>query len=185
MATGTGPGRDRRLRQRHQPLPARLRALFPSIELAACADLDAERAAALSAKGGFPAMTVDDLLADPTIEVVLNLTPPTAHAASSRAAIAAGKHVYTEKPLATTRADAAAILDAAAAAGVRVGARPGHVPRRRPADGARALDDGRDRDAARGDRGGPQPRPGALAPRPADSSTARAAARCSTSGRTT
>ena len=97
---------------------------FPSIELAACADLDAERAAALSAKGGFPAMAIDALIDDPSIEVVLNLTPPTVHASISRAAIAAGKHVYTEKPLATTRADAEAILADAAAAGVRVGSAP-------------------------------------------------------------
>ena len=99
-------------------------ARFPVIELAACADLDEERAAALSARGGFPAMSIEALLADPSIEVVLNLTPPTAHAAVSLAAIAAGKHVYTEKPLATTRADAEAILAAASVAGVRVGGAP-------------------------------------------------------------
>jgi predicted dehydrogenase len=97
---------------------------FASIELAACADLDAERAVALSARGGFPAMSVDALLADPTIEIALVLTPPAAHAAVSRAAIAAGKHVYSEKPLATTLSDARAVLDDAAAAGRRVGAAP-------------------------------------------------------------
>ncbi len=99
-------------------------ASLPSIELAACADLDAARAADLSSRGGFPAVTIDALLADPGIEIVLNLTPPTAHAGVSRAAIAAGKHVYSEKPLATTRADAAAILADADAAGVRVGGAP-------------------------------------------------------------
>ena len=83
---------------------------FRSIELVACSDLDADRAAALSARGGFPAVSLEELRADPTIEIVLVLTPPVAHAAVSRAAIAAGKHVYTEKPLATTRADAKAIL---------------------------------------------------------------------------
>jgi predicted dehydrogenase len=99
-------------------------ATLPAIELAACADLDAGRAAALSAKGGFPAMAVDALLADPDIEIVLNLTPPTAHVGVSRAAIAAGKHVYSEKPFATTRADAAAILADGAIAGVVVGGAP-------------------------------------------------------------
>ncbi len=69
-------------------------------------------------------MPIDALLADPSIEIVLNLTPPTAHAGVSRAAIAAGKHVYSEKPLATTLADATAILDDAEAAGVRVGGAP-------------------------------------------------------------
>jgi predicted dehydrogenase len=99
-------------------------AQFDAIELAACADLDAGRALALSARGGFPAVSPADLLADSTIEIVLVLTPPTAHAAVSQAAIAAGKHVYSEKPLATTREDAERILAAAATAGVRVGAAP-------------------------------------------------------------
>jgi predicted dehydrogenase len=97
---------------------------FDSIELAACADLDADRAAALSARGGFPAVPPDALLADPSIDIVLVLTPPAAHAPVARAAIAAGKHVYTEKPLAVTRDDARTILAEADAAGVRVGAAP-------------------------------------------------------------
>ncbi len=97
---------------------------LPMIELAACADLDPARAEALSMSGGFPAVPVDALLADPTIEIVLNLTPPAAHAAVSLAAIRAGKHVYSEKPLATSRGDAADILAGASAAGVRVGAAP-------------------------------------------------------------
>ncbi len=97
---------------------------YASIELAACTDLDPARAADLSDRGGFPAVTMDELLADPTIEIVLVLTPPVVHAAVSRAAIAAGKHVYSEKPLATTREDAETILAEAAAAGLRVGAAP-------------------------------------------------------------
>ena len=99
-------------------------ARFANIELAACADLDPARAAALAERGGFPAMPVEALLADPSIEIALVLTPPMAHAAISRAAIAAGKHVYSEKPLAVSRADAAAILDDAGRGGVRVGAAP-------------------------------------------------------------
>ena len=69
-------------------------------------------------------MPIDALLADAPIEVVLNLTPPTVHADVSRAAIAAGKHVYSEKPLATTLEDATAILHDAKAAEVRVGGAP-------------------------------------------------------------
>ena len=99
-------------------------ARFPSIELAACADLDPDRASALSARGGFPAVSVDDLLADPGIEIALVLTPPAAHASVSMAAIANGKHVYSEKPLATTLEDARRLLDAAADEGARVGAAP-------------------------------------------------------------
>jgi predicted dehydrogenase len=99
-------------------------ASLSAVELAACADLDPARAAALAATGGFPAMPFDDLLSDPTIEIILNLTPPLAHADVSRAAIAAGKHVYSEKPFATTRDDARAILADATARGVRVGGAP-------------------------------------------------------------
>ncbi len=99
-------------------------ASFASIELAACADLDSGRAAALSAVGGFPAVSPEQLIEDPSIEVVLVLTPPAAHVAVSRAAIATGKHVYSEKPLATTLDDARTVLDEARAAGVRVGAAP-------------------------------------------------------------
>jgi predicted dehydrogenase len=95
-----------------------------SVELVACADLDAVRADALSAKGGFPAVAVETLLADPTIDVVLNLTPPQAHASVSMAAIKAGKHVYSEKPLATSLDDARRVLGAARDAGVRIGAAP-------------------------------------------------------------
>jgi predicted dehydrogenase len=95
-----------------------------TVELVACADLDAVRADALSAKGGFPAVAVETLLADPTLDIVLVLTPPQAHAPVSMAAIAAGKHVYTEKPLATTREDAQRLLSAARDAGVRIGAAP-------------------------------------------------------------
>ena len=69
-------------------------------------------------------MSVEALLADPSIEVVLVLTSPASHATVARAAIAAGKHVYTEKPLATTFGDAPRRPRRATAAGVRVGAAP-------------------------------------------------------------
>jgi len=95
------------------------------IELAACADLDRELAAGQAQRFGIPkALSPEQLLADPEIEIVVNLTPPTAHAPVSLAAIAAGKHVFSEKPLATTLAEADAILAAARAAGVRVGCAP-------------------------------------------------------------
>ncbi|HET9083129.1 MAG TPA: Gfo/Idh/MocA family oxidoreductase [Candidatus Limnocylindrales bacterium] len=99
-------------------------AKFPSVALVACADLDPERARALAARGGFPAVPVEAILGDTTIDVALVLTPPAAHAPVAIAAIEAGKHVYSEKPLATSREDARLVLDAAAAAGVRVGAAP-------------------------------------------------------------
>lgn len=98
---------------------------FPILELAAVADIDAGRARQQAAEQGVPrALSVDELLADPEIAIVVNLTVPNVHAAVSLAAIAAGKHVYTEKPLAVTRADGQRIVQAAAEQGVRVGSAP-------------------------------------------------------------
>jgi predicted dehydrogenase len=91
----------------------------------ACADEVPERARERATEFGVPrACTREELLADPNVELVVNLTVPTAHAEISLAALAAGKHVYTEKPLATTREAAAAILDAASKAGLSVGCAP-------------------------------------------------------------
>ena len=98
-----------------------------SVEVVACADLDLERARAKAQEHGVRACTVDELLADPEIEIVLNLTIPKAHAPVNLAALAAGKHAYTEKPLAVTREDGARTLAAARAAGLRVGAAPDTV----------------------------------------------------------
>lgn len=98
---------------------------FPLLELVALADIDGERASQQAAEHGVPrALSVDALLADPEIQIVVNLTVPKVHAAVSLAAIAAGKHVYTEKPLAVTRADGQRIVQAAAERGVRVGSAP-------------------------------------------------------------
>jgi predicted dehydrogenase len=97
---------------------------FDAFALVACADVDAGRAAALAAKHGLVAGTVDELLADPSLDVVLNLTPAAAHAAVLRAALAAGKHVYTEKPLAATTAEAEELVADAERRGLRIGCAP-------------------------------------------------------------
>lgn len=97
---------------------------FPILDLVACADIDAGRAEAKAAEHGLKALSVDALLADPDIRIVVNLTVPAAHAEVSLAAIAAGKNVYSEKPLATSRADGARVLAAAQAQGVLVGCAP-------------------------------------------------------------
>jgi predicted dehydrogenase len=67
---------------------------------------------------------VDDLLASDDIRLVVNLTIPDAHADVSRAILKAGKHVYSEKPLATSRKDAARILKRAKKKKLRVGGAP-------------------------------------------------------------
>ncbi len=96
-----------------------------SIEIVACADLVPERARAKAAEFGIPrSCTVEELLADPEIEIVLNLTIPIAHAEVALAALEAGKCVYNEKPLAITRADGRKMLDLAKSKGLLVGGAP-------------------------------------------------------------
>ncbi|MEX3786633.1 Gfo/Idh/MocA family protein [Paraburkholderia sp. BR14374] len=90
----------------------------------ACADLRPEAARAKAAQHGVAAMTVDALLADPDIEIVINLTVPHAHVPVSLQILEAGKHVYLEKPLATDFASARAMLARAEASGLRVGCAP-------------------------------------------------------------
>lgn len=99
-------------------------ALFPQIEIRALADVNPAAAQARSEAFGVPAVSVDLLLADPAIEIVLNLTIPEAHVPVGLAAIAAGKHVYLEKPLAVSFAEGQALIAAAAAEGLRVGCAP-------------------------------------------------------------
>ena len=63
-------------------------------------------------------------MADPEVELLVNLTPPQVHAAASMDAVRSGKHVWSEKPLAASLADAGELLRAADAAGVRLGCAP-------------------------------------------------------------
>jgi predicted dehydrogenase len=102
-------------------------ATHPGIKIVAVADLNATRAAEVAAETGAEALEVDGLLADSRVDTVLNLTIPSAHADIALRAIAAGKHVYGEKPLAAGLDDAVRVMDAAAAAGVTVGCAPDTV----------------------------------------------------------
>ncbi|MBC8079877.1 MAG: Gfo/Idh/MocA family oxidoreductase [Gorillibacterium sp.] len=97
---------------------------FSSLELVACADLDVERAKAKGIEHGVQGCSVQELLDDSTIGLVLNLTIPQAHAEVARLSLEAGKHVYLEKPLAVTREEAASILKLADEKGLRVGCAP-------------------------------------------------------------
>lgn len=102
---------------------AALRA-FPDLALRAVADLRPDAAAARAAEFGVPALSPGELLADPGVELVLNLTPPKAHGEVGLAALAAGKHVYSEKPLAVSVAEARRLLLAAKARSLRLGCAP-------------------------------------------------------------
>jgi len=101
---------------------------FPDVRVLFCADLDAGRAKAQAAAYGVPASgTVEQALEHPDVQLVVNLTIPAAHAEVASAAIAAGKHVWNEKPLAPDVAAGRALLDQAEKAGVRVGCAPDTV----------------------------------------------------------
>ncbi len=99
-------------------------AYFPDIAVVACADLDESRARARAEEFGLHATSVDTLLADPAVEIVLNLTVPQAHVPVGLDAVRHGKHVHCEKPLGASTAEAHTLLEAAKAAGLRVGVAP-------------------------------------------------------------
>lgn len=98
---------------------------FAGVDIVAVADLMRDRAEAKAARYGIPrVLTPDELIAAPDIEVVLNLTIPEAHAALNRAALEAGKAVYSEKPLAVAPADARALVELATSKGLPIGGAP-------------------------------------------------------------
>ena len=98
---------------------------FTVLDVAACADLIVERAREKATQFGVPkACNVEELLADPAIEIVVNLTIPKAHGEVGLAAIESGKSVHNEKPLALSREDGRRMLELARAKGVRVGCAP-------------------------------------------------------------
>lgn len=99
--------------------------LFDILEIAACADLDRARAQARAEEFQIPkASSVSDLLANPEIEIVVNLTIPKAHGEVGLAALEAGKNVYNEKPLTVTRDEAKRMLKLAETKKLRIGSAP-------------------------------------------------------------
>ena len=101
---------------------------FPDVAVLICADLDESRAKAQAASYGVPAWGGPaDALSHPGVQLIVNLTVPAAHAEVAGAAVAAGKHVWNEKPLTLDVAAGRALLGQAAAAGVRVGCAPDTV----------------------------------------------------------
>lgn len=116
-------------------------ALFQNVRLVACADMVPEAAVRRAQEHGIRAESVDALLANPEVGLVLNLTIPAAHFDVSLSALSAGKHVFTEKPLATSAASGRRLVEEAASRGLLLGSAPdtflGAAGRR-----ARALVDG-------------------------------------------
>jgi len=103
---------------------ARLSVLFAPLRLVACADIDRAAAEAAAARCGLRAMDPEAMLADPGIDAIVNLTNPASHAATTTAILEAGKHAYTEKPLALTLADGDRLVDLAKSRGLMLGAAP-------------------------------------------------------------
>jgi predicted dehydrogenase len=94
------------------------------LEIKSCADIRMGAARSQAEKYGCQAVAVDELLADPEIELVVNLTVPRAHVEVGLAVLSAGKHVYSEKPLAVDIESGRKLIDTAAAKGLRVGCAP-------------------------------------------------------------
>ena len=98
--------------------------VFSHLRITKCASRRGESARAAAERFGIQAVSVDALLRDPEIDLVLNLTTPDAHTEIALRALEAGKHVYSEKPFAITREDGGKILRLAAEKGLRVGCAP-------------------------------------------------------------
>jgi predicted dehydrogenase len=97
----------------------------PEIRLIAATDLDPGRAAAFAEAHGCRAhASLDDLLADDAVDIVVNLTVHQAHYEITKRALEAGRHVYSEKPLALRSSEARELVELAAARGVRLGCSP-------------------------------------------------------------
>ena len=101
---------------------------FPDIEVVRIGDIDTERAAASAAKWGVAASgDGDSVLEDPDVEIVINLTLPATHVEVSTAALRAGKHVWSEKPIGVDRASAAGLVALAHELGLALGIAPDTV----------------------------------------------------------
>jgi predicted dehydrogenase len=97
---------------------------FPILDIKAIADLDPAAAQARAAEFGLRAVPLEALFADPTVEIVLNLTVPKAHVEVGLRAIDSGKHVYSEKPLGIALADGLRLVETAGARKLLVGSAP-------------------------------------------------------------
>jgi predicted dehydrogenase len=98
---------------------------FPLVEISAVADLDMDRAKGAAEKFGIPrVLTVDQLINEKGIQIVLNLTVPKAHVPVAIRAIEAGKHTFCEKPLGIDRNDGLKLIEFAKKKNLRVGCAP-------------------------------------------------------------
>ena len=99
---------------------------YKMVEIVACASRGLDKAQKKAGQFQIPKAYASgfDLIADPEIDIILNLTTPAAHFELNKAALLAGKHVYTEKPLAATFAEAKILIDLADDRGLYLGSAP-------------------------------------------------------------
>ena len=98
---------------------------FSELKMVACADLDSGRARAQAERYGVPRWcSTPELISATDVDVVLNLTRPATHFEIALKALEAGKHIYTEKPLAITRAEGEKLLAVARRKQLRIGCAP-------------------------------------------------------------
>ena len=98
---------------------------FPQLQITACADLDLMSAEKLAGEFGIPkACSTEELLGDPEIELVINLTKPQAHTELNRKILEAGKHLFCEKPFSQTPEEAQELLELADRKGLQAGSAP-------------------------------------------------------------
>ncbi|MGL4238397.1 Gfo/Idh/MocA family protein [Tabrizicola sp.] len=102
----------------------RLAPLFKGLEVRAVADVNMEAAKARAEEFGVKAQSVDDLLANGQVDVVINLTIPDAHYGVTKRILEAGKHAYSEKPLVLTLEEGVTLRDLAKSKGLAVGCAP-------------------------------------------------------------
>ncbi len=102
----------------------RLAPLFKGLEVRAVADMNMDAAKARAEEFNTKAQSVDDLLANPAVDVVINLTIPDAHYAVTKRILEAGKHAYSEKPLVLTLEQGVTLRDLAKSKGLAVGCAP-------------------------------------------------------------
>ncbi|MGN6760200.1 MAG: Gfo/Idh/MocA family protein [Leifsonia sp.] len=116
---------------------------FPQLVIAGCADVDSAFAESLAERVGIPAYeSVEQLLADPEVDLVVNITPPRVHETVTRSALVAGKHVYVEKPMTTDPDSARDLLREADLSGLLLGAAPDTFLGSAAQTARRAIDDG-------------------------------------------
>ena len=117
-------------------------AKFDNLEVTAIADAMPDRAREKADQYGGVAMSVDELVNSPCVDIVLNLTNPAFHYEIDMEALNAGKHVYSEKPLAANVEDGKKIIETAKEKGLYVGCAPDTVMGARPQTIRKMIEDG-------------------------------------------